>query len=95
MIEATRTALYTVMIATPYLGTAVALIVATADAGRARWIARSTGGAFMGALVGTGWEFTVNRDHPASIKTEVITGTSAIGAGAGFLGPYIFGRGPD
>ena len=47
--------------------------------------------AFYGALVGatgaTAWEFVVNSDHDWKIKTEVIGGSTAIGAVAGIFSP--------
>ena len=89
MLPGVRTAINTVIFATPYLGTGIVFIVATTPMRGAPIVSRAIGGALSGAMISTGWEFTVNRADPPEIKAEVILGSSAIGAGAAAVAPML------
>jgi len=87
MLDGVRTAINTVTFATPYLGGAIGLLVATTPGLRRQGIvSRALGGALTGGIIATGWEFTVNSSDPTPIKVEIITGSAGIGAGAAVIG---------
>ena len=90
MLDGIRTAINTVVFATPILGGGIALLVATTPVRNVGPLARGIGGAVAGAMVATGWEYTVNSSDRPEIKAEVIMGNAAIGAGAAVVGPMIF-----
>ena len=93
MLTGVRTAVDTIFVATPYLGGAVALIVMSSPMLRRQSLTSlAIGGATTGALIGTGWELTYNANvHDAGLKVEVITGTTAIGAGSAVLAGAFMG----
>ena len=90
MLDGIRTAINTVTFATPLLGTGIAFLVGTTPARGAGVLTQAIGGGIAGGLVATGWEFTVNNSDRPEIKAEIISGSAAIGALSGVLGPIIF-----
>ena len=80
----------TMMCATPLLGTTIAFLVGTTKAGGAGPFTRAIGGGIAGGIVAAGWEFTVNNADRPEIKAEVISGSAAIGALSGVVGPMLF-----
>ena len=91
MLDGIRTAINTTMVATPYLGGAIAFLVATTPARDAPMLVRVLGGAATGAIIATAWEYTVNSSDRPEIKAEVILGSAGISGIAGVVGPMIFG----
>ena len=90
MLDGVRSAINTVVFATPILGTGIAFLVATTPARGAGFIVRGVGGAMAGATAATLWEYTVNSSDAPAIKAEIILGSAGIGATAGLVGPMIF-----
>tara|TARA_B100000212_G_scaffold337036_1_gene311266 strand:+ start:292 stop:585 length:294 start_codon:yes stop_codon:yes gene_type:complete len=90
MLDGIRSAINTVVFATPILGTGIAFLVATTPARGAGVVTRAVGGGIAGATVASMWEFTVNNSDPPGIKTEIIMGSAGIGAAAGVVGPTAF-----
>jgi len=90
VLDGVRTGVNTVVFATPILGTAIALLVATTPARDVGPIARGIGGAMAGGTAAAIWEYTLNNSDRPEIKAEIIMGSAGIGAGAGFIGPMIF-----
>ena len=90
MLDGVRTAINTVVVVTPLLGTAIAFMVATTPARGAGPIARGIGGALAGGVAAAGWEYTVNQSDRPELKLEVILGSAGIGAGAAVVGPMVF-----
>lgn len=85
MLDGLRTGINTVVFATPILGGAIALLIATTPMGRADPLPRGIGGALFGGTAAAMWEFTVNSSDRPEIKAEVITGSAAIGAVTGVV----------
>ena len=94
MLDGIRTAINTTMVATPYLGGAIVLLlvllVATTPVRDAPMLVRALGGAATGAIIATAWEYTVNSSDRPEIKAEVILGSAGISGIAGVVGPMIF-----
>ena len=76
MLDGIRTAINTTMVATPYLGGAIVLLVATTPVRDAPMLVRALGGAATGAIIATAWEYTVNSSDRPEIKPEVILGSA-------------------
>lgn len=93
MLDGVRTGINTVMVATPYLGVTIAALTLSTIPSTARNypIAAAISGALTAGAVAAGWEFTVNNSDRWEIKTEVILGSAAIGAGGAVIGPMFFG----
>jgi len=91
-LDGWKQAVNTAVCATPILSLFIVYTIAGAER-----VSAVKGGftlahrAFYGGLVGatgaTAWEFVVNSDHDWKIKTEVIAGSAAIGAGVGLFSP--------
>lgn len=94
VLDGVRTGVNTVVFATPYLATAIVLLVSTTPIRGAGVVARGMGGALFGGVVAAVWENTVNTSDRPEIKAEVILGCAGIGAGAATVGPMILGSVP-
>ena len=90
-LDGVRAGINTVFFATPILGVSIAYVVGTTNPMGAGVIARGVGGALAAGLLAGTYEYTVGFQDPPEIKWEVILGSAGIGAGAGVLGPKIFG----
>ena len=90
MLDGVRTAVNTVVFATPLLGTGIAFMVASSGMRDMGPATRALSGAITGGMVSGIWEYTVNSSDRPEIKAEIIMGSAAIGAGAGVVGPAIF-----
>lgn len=83
-----RTAVQTAVYATPWLVGAVGFTVAFDErVADLDWRTRAVMGALTGALLSTGWEFTVNAEHEPAVKKGVIGGCTAIGTACGVILP--------
>ena len=79
-LDALRTQVNTVITATPYVGGAVFLLVATTPLSRAGPITQAVSGAVFGGTIGALVEYTYNRnEHPTDLKWQIIGGNAAIG----------------
>lgn len=94
VLDGVRTGVNTVIFATPYLATAIGILVMTTPARDAGIVARGIGGAIFGGATAAVWEYTVNSSDRPEIKAEVIMGCAGIGSGAAVLGPMLLGDTP-
>lgn len=90
MLDGVSSAFNTALVATPYVGGTVGLYVFMYS-NRGNMVANVIGGAIMGGMMSGAWEMTVNSKQNTAIKTEVIMGSAAIGAGAGAVASVIKG----
>ena len=85
MLDSAKAKMSVVTAATPALGAAVAFMVVTSRGGGSMMM-NALQGAFTGALVGAGVEWTLNGSaHSSQMKMDVTYGTAAIGATAGLV----------
>jgi len=92
VLDGVRTGVNTVIFATPYLATAIGLLVMTTPARDVGIVARGIGGALFGGTAGAVWEYTVNNSDRPEIKAEVIMGCAGIGAVSAVGGPMLMDR---